>query len=220
MARPRKCRKVCLIPKCRKFIPNSWDKKSTITLFIDEAEAIRLIDKEGLTQEETAVLMGVARTTVQQIYQDARVKIATALVDGKALVIDGGDVEVCSSFCCNNQKCYQVEDSMKNEKKRIIAIPLSSDKKTLATKFSHAPYFALYDYSSKTIEYIENCEIENRTGVSVARLICEQCVSYVLCLEMGDKVKSFFIKSGVSIKIVSDANFETVIDNIGDILNE
>ena len=73
----------------------------------DEYEAIRLIDLGGLQQEQAAAQMGVARTTVQAIYNSARRKIADCVVNGKALRIEGGDVEVCEkrahcprSGCC------------------------------------------------------------------------------------------------------------------------
>jgi len=62
---------------------------------VDEYEAIRLIDLEGLTQEECAKQMNVARTTVQGIYAEARKKLARSLVDGKILLIEGGEYRLC-----------------------------------------------------------------------------------------------------------------------------
>jgi predicted DNA-binding protein (UPF0251 family) len=63
---------------------------------LDEYEAIRLIDHENLMQEEAAQRMNVARTTTQAIYTIARKKIASALVEGLDLLIEGGDVEICN----------------------------------------------------------------------------------------------------------------------------
>ena len=54
------------------------------------------IQYEGFSQEECGVYMGVARTTVQQIYNRARQKIADALVEGIMLKIEGGDYILCS----------------------------------------------------------------------------------------------------------------------------
>ena len=62
---------------------------------VDEYEAIRLIDWEGLTQEQSAGQMEVARTTVQGIYGQARRKLARSLVDGVPLIISGGSYELC-----------------------------------------------------------------------------------------------------------------------------
>lgn len=62
---------------------------------VDEYETIRLIDLEGLTQEECSEQMNIARTTVQRIYSEARKKLADSLVNGKALRIEGGDYEIC-----------------------------------------------------------------------------------------------------------------------------
>lgn len=79
---------------------------------LDEYEVIRLIDLEGMQQEQAAVQMGVARTTVQSIYFAARRKLADALVNGRMLRIDGGDVEVCEKRaqcgrrgCCGHHGC-------------------------------------------------------------------------------------------------------------------
>lgn len=95
MARPRKWRKVCCIPESTLFGPiNSGNINGEIAMAVEEYETIRLIDFEGLTQEECAERMNVARTTVQRIYSDARKKLATALVNGSTLRIEGGDYKL------------------------------------------------------------------------------------------------------------------------------
>ena len=113
MPRPKKCRRVCGLPACREFAPRGTGcAGEPVALGLDEFETIRLIDLEGLQQEQAAVQMGVARTTVQAMYNTARRKIAACLVDGRALRIEGGDVAVCEKRagcprrgCCARQEC-------------------------------------------------------------------------------------------------------------------
>lgn len=97
MPRPRKWRRVCDLPQRTSYGPIGVDEKSNeiVYLTIDEYETIRLIDLEGLSQEECAVRMNVARTTVQRIYNDARNKLAMFLVRGSTLKIEGGDYRLC-----------------------------------------------------------------------------------------------------------------------------
>lgn len=97
MPRPRKFRKVCCMPDIDKFGPlgSVVDGKESVIMSVDEYETIRLIDLEGLTQEECGEEMQVARTTVQGIYQTARKKIADSLVNGKILKIEGGHYKLC-----------------------------------------------------------------------------------------------------------------------------
>jgi predicted DNA-binding protein (UPF0251 family) len=90
--RPVKGRNVCCLPEKNKFGPlGVRSLKEEISMAVDEYETIRLIDHEGMTQEECAETMNVARTTVQRIYNDARKKLAESLVDGKILNIEGGE---------------------------------------------------------------------------------------------------------------------------------
>ena len=67
-----------------------------MVLLVDEYEAIRLIDLEGLSQEECAQQMEVARSTVSAIYDSARKKIAQSIVGGRRLTIEGGNYRLCS----------------------------------------------------------------------------------------------------------------------------
>ena len=98
--RPVKWRNVCSLPDSNRFGPLDLnaDDANCIRMTVDEYEAIRLIDFEGFTQEECAKQMNVARTTVQGIYAEARKKIARSLVDGKLLLIEGGEYKLCEGL--------------------------------------------------------------------------------------------------------------------------
>lgn len=97
MPRPIKCRRVCCLPRNNEFVPVSSmdDVNKTVIITVDEYETVRLIDNENMSQEKCGEYMRVARTTVQQIYNNARKKIAQALVNGLAIKIEGGDYRLC-----------------------------------------------------------------------------------------------------------------------------
>jgi predicted DNA-binding protein (UPF0251 family) len=71
---------------------------------LDELEALRLADLLGLYHEEAAGRMGVSRATFGRIVERARRKSAEALVEGKALRIEGGPVELSRERCCNKNR--------------------------------------------------------------------------------------------------------------------
>lgn len=93
MPRPRK-RRFCRAHRGdRVFKPRSVPMRDleTIPLGLDELEALRLCDLEGLEQEEAGRRMGVSRGTVQRLVKAARAKVARALVHSTALVIGNGE---------------------------------------------------------------------------------------------------------------------------------
>lgn len=96
MPRPLKCRWVNYKPELTFFKPAGIPIHSLeiITLTLDEIEAIRLADYEGLYQEEAAKRMNVSRQTFGNIVSSARKKISDALINGKAIKIEGGVVNV------------------------------------------------------------------------------------------------------------------------------
>ena len=115
LPRPRKWRKVCSAPRCTRFAPPVGQGDGAIEMTVDEYESIRLIDLEGLTQEQCADLMEVARTTAQAIYQSARRKLADCIVNGRELTIGGGEYRVCehqNGRCghgCHRRNCERAQ---------------------------------------------------------------------------------------------------------------
>jgi len=71
-----------------------------IAMTLDEFEALRLADLEGLYQEQAAERMKVSRPTFSRIIDAAHRKVADALVHGKALRIEGGPVHMGAHRCC------------------------------------------------------------------------------------------------------------------------
>jgi len=59
-------------------------------LTIDEFEAVRLKDLEGLDQSECAAMMEISQPTFHRLVISARRKIADALTHGKTIKIEGG----------------------------------------------------------------------------------------------------------------------------------
>jgi predicted DNA-binding protein (UPF0251 family) len=93
MPRPRKPRFVSGYPTLTAFIPEGVPVTGEVSLSVEEFEAVRLSDFEGLDQESAANLMEVSRQTYGRILARARHCISEALITGKALKIEGGDYE-------------------------------------------------------------------------------------------------------------------------------
>ena len=109
MARPFKCRRVAFMPGVTYFKPAGIPLRALeeVRLTVEEAEAIRLKDLEGLEQEAGAEKMNVSRPTFQRVLASARQKIADALLNGKAIRIEGGNFEMSPRRfrCANNHEC-------------------------------------------------------------------------------------------------------------------
>ncbi|WP_461207294.1 DUF134 domain-containing protein [Clostridium sp. DL1XJH146] len=108
MPRPKKWRRVQFLPESTYFVPFGKRKceLEEVVLKIEEVEAMRLKDIEGLNQEQCAEKMLVSRQTFQNIIDQGRKKVTEALVQGKAVRISGGNytVNICVMRCedCGN----------------------------------------------------------------------------------------------------------------------
>ncbi len=96
MPRPQKCRRVAYLPEVTYFKPAGipLGALEEVVLSVEEAEALRLKDIEGLEQGEGAEKMNISRPTFQRVLASARQKIADAILNGKAVNIKGGNFEM------------------------------------------------------------------------------------------------------------------------------
>jgi uncharacterized protein len=107
MARPQKSRRVAFNPDISYFKPRGIPLMDLeeIQITIDEYEALRLSDLMDMSYEEAASSMGVSRATFGRIVRRARKTVADALINGKAIIIQGGSYRIIDEnriFICNN----------------------------------------------------------------------------------------------------------------------
>lgn len=90
--------------------PRGYPVGKKVILTVDEYEVIRLIDLEKMTHEQCARQMDISRTTVTEIYETAREKIADSIVHGKLLLIAGGHYRLCdgSAVCFRRENCKKI----------------------------------------------------------------------------------------------------------------
>ena len=113
MVRPKNCRLVAHRPDAVYYkpqgIPMRELEEETVTL--DEVEALRLCDLEGLYHESAAEKMGVSRATLGRILETARRKVTGALIYGKALRIEGGKIRMTTQTkfqCTGCSHCWEI----------------------------------------------------------------------------------------------------------------
>ncbi len=105
MPRPLKCRRVAFFPDVKYFKPAGIPLRELeeVLLSLEEVEAIRLKELEGLDQEAGAEKMNVSRPTFQRILASGRKKMADALLNGRTIRIEGGSFEMAlRRFKCRN----------------------------------------------------------------------------------------------------------------------
>ena len=95
MSRPCRCRRIRCKPDTNYFKPRGipLDMLEEVNLALDELEAVRLADFDGLYQEDAAKKMNISRQTFGNIIERAHKKIADVLLNAKALKIEGGVVK-------------------------------------------------------------------------------------------------------------------------------
>ena len=119
MTRPPKPRRIGFVPDATYFKPAGIPLRvmEEVCVSMEEAEAVRLKDLGGLDQERSAIKMNISRPTFQRVLASARQKIADALLNGKAIRIEGGNFEIAMRRfrCINGHEWDLSSEAMANK---------------------------------------------------------------------------------------------------------
>lgn len=189
MPRPTRSRRIEGYPEHWSFSPDNADDAEEVILALDEYEAIRLIDRERLTQEQCAARMGVARTTVTAIYENARAKLAQVIVDGKRLRISGGS--------------YQI---IRHEMRQIIEkgqtamrIAVTYENGEIFQHFGRTEHFKLYDIEDGTITNEQIVETGGSGHGALAGFLRSAQVDALICGGIGPGAQMALAEAGITL---------------------
>lgn len=205
MPRPRKCRKVCHFPHTIAFFPiNDTEEKTPVILTVDEYETIRLIDKEGFSQEQCSKSMKVARTTVQQIYTTARKKLADVLVDGLPLRIEGGDYQLCDgkNTFCGSGTCFKQTLIKQYEKPKgdyIMRIAVTYENGQIFQHFGHTEQFKVYDIEDGKIIFSEVVDTNGNGHGALAGVLGALKADMLICGGIGGGARMALDAAGIKL---------------------
>ena len=205
MPRPRKDRKVCHFPQTLSFTPaDAAEERPPVILTIDEYETIRLIDQEGLSQEECGEFMQVARTTVQQVYGSARKKLAQTIVDGRPLRIEGGNYRLCSgeATACGRQNCFKHHYHTQYEKPKgetIMRIAVTYDNGAIFQHFGHTEQFKVYDVAEGKVIAAQIVDTNGQGHGALANFLFNGGVDVLICGGIGGGAINALANAGIDL---------------------
>lgn len=173
-------------------------------LSVEEYETLRLIDYEGLTQEECAKHMNLVRTSVTAIYAGARKKLADCIVNGKVLVIGGGNYELCQGnlSCCRRRivsgnRCL---GRMKEEwRKQKMTIAVTYEDGQIFQHFGHSEFFKIYQVEDGKIIKSEVQDTNGQGHGALAGFLKEYQVNVLICGGIGGGARAALEAAGIEL---------------------
>ncbi len=205
MARPKKYRKVCHFPQTLSFVPSDGaEERTPVILTVDEYETIRLIDRDGLSQEVCGERMKVARTTVQMIYTSARKKLADALVEGRPLRIEGGDYRLCDGDAadCGKNSCFKHRYNRMYEKPKgdtIMRIAVTYEDGMIFQHFGHTEEFKVYDVQDGKIIASEVVSTNGSGHGALAGVLTALNADVLICGGIGGGAQAALAAAGIQL---------------------
>lgn len=201
MPRPTRCRKICSKPDFIKFSPNESESREIIELTLDEFEVIRLVDLERQTHEQCSKQMEISRTTVTEIYDSARRKIADSIVNGKHLVISGGNYRFCdgNSSWCYKKHCKKKNGNMiKIEKgENIMRIAVTYLNGEIFQHFGHTEQFKFYDIIDDKIASSQVVDTNGSGHGALAEFLASNKVDILICGGIGGGAQTALREVGI-----------------------
>ena len=205
MPRPQKCRRICNVPQTDSFRPEKHRGEIPIIMTVDEYEVIRLVDLEEKTHEQCALQMDISRSTVQEIYENARRKLAACIVYGRKLVIAGGNYRVCDGRenCRCELKCRQADNNKRTELKNRnrggftmkIAVPYENGQ--IFQHFGHTERFKLYETDNAEIVKSEIIETAGSGHGALAGFLMKHGADTLICGGIGGGAQTALAEAGI-----------------------
>ena len=189
MARRQRCRWIGGYPDCWEFSPEEPASEATVVMTLDEFETIRLLDREGLTQEQCAERMGVSRPTVTAIYDSARKKVAEALVDGKRLLLRGG------SYQLHGQSAPDISQKGTNQ----MRIAVSYENGEIFQHFGHTEQFKLYDAEGGKIVGEQIVDTNGSGHGALAGFLKAAQADALICGGIGMGARNALAEAGITL---------------------
>lgn len=204
MPRKVKCRKVCHYPQTLEFLPqNNNAEQEPIVLTVDEYETIRLIDRRGMSQEQCATFMQIARTTVQRIYETARKKLADFVVEGRPLRIEGGDFRLCngSSTGCGCVDCFKQKlyEKYKEKGEDIMRIAVTYENGEIFQHFGHTEEFKVYDVQDGKVVASDVVNTNGQGHGALAGVLTALKADVLICGGIGGGAQMALAAAGIKL---------------------
>lgn len=170
---------------------------------VDEYECIRLIDLEGMTQEECARRMEVARATVQAIYDSARSKLAEALVRGRQLIVEGGEYTLCQGNapgCArgNGPRCH-ICFSQKKQEESGMKIAVTYADGQVFQHFGHTAQFKVYEVEEGKIKTAAVVDTNGSGHGALAGFLKNLGVDTLICGGIGGGARQALAQAGITL---------------------
>ena len=203
MPRPQRSRRICDLPKVESFCPRDVREGEPILLTLDEFEVIRLVDLEEKTHEQCAQQMDVSRSTVQEIYESARRKIAACLVHSRELRIAGGNYRLCGGQessrcgqCCRNSETLPIP---KNASKgdRVMKLAVTYENGQIFQHFGRTAQFKLYDIEDGKIVRSEVVDTNGSGHGALAGFLMQRGVDTLICGGIGGGAQAALANAGI-----------------------
>ena len=204
MPRPKRCRRICQEPEYGTFAPEGVAGDTAVYLTLDEYEVIRLVDREKQTHEQCAAQMDISRTTVTEIYESAREKIARCIIDGCRLVISGGNYRLCdgSARPCRGGKCYK--DWIKAAHAAYIAkgenmmrIAVTYENGQVFQHFGHTEQFKIYDVADGKVVSAQVVDTMGSGHGALAGFLAAQQIDSLICGGIGGGAQMALTEAGI-----------------------
>lgn len=204
MARPSRCRRICTEPAYDSFCPEGISGEPQIVLTLDEYEVIRLIDLELLTHEQCAKRMDISRTTVTEIYEAARRKLADCIVNGRPLVITGGNYRLCdgSAVCYCQKNCRKahgtvLECAVREKGAEQMRIAVTYEDGNIFQHFGHTEQFKLYDIEDGQITGEQIVDTNGQGHGALAGFLTNAGVDALICGGIGGGAQAALAQAGI-----------------------